>query len=325
MKATVTQKMRAEGLTGRLWAIWQLGKPRLSSLVLVSAALGYTLGARGGFAWLSFTAMLTGTLLVSWGIHALNQYIERDIDSIMERTRERPLPAGSLPPEPVWWWGWAAAGSGVMVLALGANPLAAAIGLAVVVIYIAVYTPLKKVTQLNTLVGAVPGSLPPVLGWAAATGHLDREALSLFLIMYIWQLPHFLSIAWLYREDFRKAGLVMITVDRTNGGSTRRQLPLYTATLLLVSLHPSLIGMAGQLYFFGALALGIVFLAFATAMAFRMTDLSARRVLRVSVLYLPLLLLLLVYDSKPRPVESSVIHIHTDSGIHHHVPPGGGP
>ena len=325
MKATVTQRIRAEGGPSRLLAIWQLGKPRLSALVLVSAALGYLLGARGGFAWMSFAAMLLGTLLVAWGIHALNQYIERDIDAIMVRTRERPLPAGALPPEPVWWWGWAASGCGVLVLALGANPLAAGIGLAVVVIYIAIYTPLKRVTQLNTLVGAVPGSLPPVLGWAAATGNLDQEALSLFLIMYIWQLPHFLSIAWLYREDFRKAGLVMITVDSTNGGSTRRQLPLYAATLLLVSLHPSLIGMAGPLYFFGALAMGVVFLAFAVAMAFRMTDLSARRVLRVSVLYLPLLLLLLVYDARTRPPEPIALHIHTDSGIHPHAPPGGRP
>ncbi|MEE8435363.1 MAG: heme o synthase [bacterium] len=325
MKATVTQRIRAEGAAGRLWAIWQLGKPRLSSLVLVSAALGYILGAKGGFAWISFAAMLAGILLVSWGIHALNQYIERDIDAIMERTRERPLPAGTLPPEPIWWWGWAAAGGGVLVLALGANPLAAGIGLAVVVIYIAVYTPLKRVTQLNTLVGAVPGALPPVLGWAAATGKLDQEVLSLFLIMYIWQLPHFMSIAWLYREDFRKAGLAMIAVDQTDGWSTRRQLPLYTATLLLVSLHPTLIGMAGQLYFFGALALGSVFLAFAVAMAFRMTDLSARRVLRVSVLYLPLLLLLLVYDSKTRPPELSALHVHTDSGIHLHALNGGRP
>ena len=189
----------------------------------------------------------------------------------------------------------------VAVLALGANPIAAALGLAVVVFYIAIYTPLKRVTQLNTLVGAIPGALPPVLGWAAASGTLDRDALSLFLIMYIWQLPHFLSIAWLYREDFRKAGLAMITVDNTGGGSTRRQLPLLTATLVVVSLHPTLIGMAGQVYFFGALGLGIVFLVFSIAMAFQMTDLSARRVLRVSVLYLPLLLLLLVYDVKTRP------------------------
>lgn len=325
MKAVVTQRIRAESAPSRLLAIWQLGKPRLSSLVLVSGALGYTLGAKGEFAWMSFTAMLLGILLVSWGIHALNQYIERDIDAIMERTRERPLPAGSLPPEPVWWWGWAASCGGIAVLALGANLLAAGLGLAVVVIYIAIYTPLKRVTQLNTLVGAIPGSLPPVLGWAAAAGTLDQDAMSLFLIMYIWQLPHFLSIAWLYREDFRKAGLVMITVDQTNGGSTRRQLPLYTATLLLVSLHPALNGMAGQLYFFGALALGVVFLAFAIAMAFRMTDLSARRVLRVSVLYLPLLLLLLVYDAKTRPPEPTSLHIHTDIGLHPHASKGGRP
>ncbi len=163
----------------------------------------------------------------------------------------------------------------------------------------ALYTPLKRYSQLNTLVGAVPGALPAPLGWAAASGELGQEALALFLIMFVWQLPHFLPIAWLYREDFRRAGLKMITVDDPTGGATRRQLVLYTATLVLVSLYPTVIGMAGPIYFFGALVLGLLFMAAALAMSMRLTDGRARMVLKVSVTYLPLLLLLLLFDATP--------------------------
>jgi protoheme IX farnesyltransferase len=278
----------------------QLGKPRISTLVLVSTALGYLLGSTPPFRWGEFLALLGGTLLVSWGIHALNQVLERDTDRLMPRTRDRPLAAGRLPPGPVRIAGLAATVAGLAVLLLGTNPPAAAIALVVAVIYVGIYTPLKRITRLNTLVGAVPGALPAPLGWVAARGTLELEAWSLFLIMFIWQLPHFLPIAWLYRNDFRQAGLAMISVDDPRGGSTRRQLLLYTATLVLVSLNPTVIGMAGTVYFAGALALGVGFFVAALAMALHLTDDRARMVLRVSVLYLPLLLCLLVYDATPR-------------------------
>ena len=318
MKAPPLTASRAPWLAGRLVALVELGKPRLSALVLISAALGFVLGAGGEVPWGRFTALLAGTALVAWGIHALNQYLERDIDRVMTRTRHRPLPSGRLRPGPVRWWGLGSVGAGLTVLFLGTHPLAAGIALAVATIYVFIYTPLKRITQLNTLVGAVPGALPAVLGWAAATGGLGPEALALFLIMYVWQFPHFLPIAWLYREDFRAAGVAMITIDDSGGWSTRRQVLLYAATLVPVSITPTVIGMAGMLYFWGALALGTVFLGAALAMAIQLNDRRARMMLRISIIYLPLLLTLLVVDARPLAPPPAVIHIHGDGEIHRH-------
>jgi heme o synthase len=289
----------AAALGARLADVLQLGKPRITTLVLVSTALGFALGGNGPFPWGRFAALMAGTALVAWGINALNQYLERDIDALMPRTRNRPLPAGRLRPQPVLVGGIAGTLAGLAVLALGTNWLACAIAGAVAVLYVGVYTPLKRYSALNTLVGAVPGALPAPLGWAAASGTLGIEAFSLFLIMFVWQLPHFLPIAWLYRNDYRAARLAMITVNDPTGASTRRQQLLYTATLVLISLHPTVIGMAGTTYFVGALLLGLAFFAAAVAMVMKLTDERAHRVLRVSVLYLPLLLGLLVYDATP--------------------------
>lgn len=300
MKASISQPSHLPTATwGRLSDVVQLGKPRIITLVLISTALGFALGHDGAMPWGRFCALMAGTLLVSWSINALNQYLERDTDALMPRTRNRPLPSGRLRPRPVLYAGVAGSAGGVIVLYLGVNGLAASIAVTVAVLYVGVYTPLKRVSQLNTLVGAVPGALPAPLGWAAARDSLGVEALSLFLIMFVWQLPHFLPIAWLYRHDFRKAHLAMITVDDPSGASTRRQLLLYAATLVLISLHPTLIGMAGGTYFLGALLLGLVFFAAALAMALELTDARARVVLKVSVIYLPLLLGLLVYDANP--------------------------
>jgi heme o synthase len=286
-------------LPGRLADVIQLGKPRIATLVLITTALGFLLGGYGPFPWGRFAALMAGTALVAWGINALNQYLERDTDALMPRTANRPLPAGRFAPRPVLLAGCAGTAAGLALLALGVNTVAFWIGLTVAVTYVAIYTPLKRVTALNTLVGAVPGALPAPLGWAAAQGRLGQEAVALFLIMFVWQLPHFLPIAWLYRHDFRKARLAMITVNDPTGGSTRRQQLLYTATLVLISLYPVEIGMAGTTYFTGALILGALFFAAAVHMALRVTDERARLVLKVSVLYLPLLLGLLVYDATP--------------------------
>jgi protoheme IX farnesyltransferase len=283
----------------RLADILQLGKPRITTLVLVSTALGFALGGSGPFQWLRFAALMAGTALVAWGINAINQYMERDIDALMPRTRNRPLPAHRLPPQPVLVGGIVGTLTGLAILALWLNGLAFWIGVTVAVTYVLIYTPLKRVSALNTLVGAVPGALPAPLGWAAASGSLGQEALALFLIMFVWQLPHFLPIAWLYRDDYRRARLVMITVDDATGGSTRRQLVLYTATLLAISLYPAMIGMAGTTYFVGAIVLGLAFFAAAVAMALKVSDERARMVLKVSVLYLPLLLALLAFDATP--------------------------
>jgi heme o synthase len=300
MKAPpLTGPAGATTLPARLADIVQLGKPRITTLVLITTALGFVLGGNGPFPWGRFGALMVGTGLVAWGINAINQYLERDIDALMRRTRDRPLPAHRLTPGPVLAGGIAGTLAGLAVLGLAINALSFAIGLTVAVVYVLIYTPLKRVTALNTLIGAIPGALPAPLGWAAARGSLGLEAASLFGIMFIWQLPHFLPIAWLYRNDYREAGLAMITVNDPSGGSTRRQQILYTATLVLVSLHPTLIGMAGMTYFVGALALGLLFFAAAARMTLQLTDERARTVLRVSVLYLPLLLALLAYDATP--------------------------
>jgi len=279
------------------WAdIVLLGKPRISTLVLVSTILGFFLGSGGNFHWNTLIALMAGTILLSWGIHALNQYMERDTDALMERTRDRPLPSGRLQPKPVLIAGLIVTPISWGVFWWGTNGITTLIAIGVAILYVAIYTPLKRRSQLNTLVGAVPGALPPVLGWAAGSGQLGVEALAMFLIMFVWQLPHFLPIAWLYRDDFRKANLAMITVDDPTGGSTRRQLILYSFTLVAVSLFPSFIGMASFIYCIGALALGAAFFVCALAMARHLSDDRARLVLRASVIYLPLLLGLLAYD-----------------------------
>lgn len=284
---------------GLLADIVQLGKPRITGLVLISCALGYMLGRQGSTEWMLFGAMLLATLCVSWGIHALNQYMERDIDALMPRTCGRPLPAGRMQPERVFYAGLAVTTVGLGLMIVSTTLWSALVAAAVVVLYLGAYTPLKRVSQLNTLVGAVPGALPAVLGWVTARDAVGPGAMALFLIMFVWQLPHFLPIAWLYRFDYRRAGLKMITVSDPSGASLRRQQVLYTGTLILVSLYPTLIGMAGMTYFVGALVLGAMFLAASSALAISLTDARARMVLKVSVIYLPLLLALLAYDVNP--------------------------
>ena len=282
---------------GLLADVATLGKPRILVMVLVATAVGYLVAAAPWVDMIHLAGVLLGTALVGGGVNGLNQYLERRPDALMARTRNRPLPAGRLRPEPVLIGGAVASLAGVALLAWWANLLSGSIGALVIVTYLACYTPLKRVTGLNTLVGAVPGALPPVLGWVAARGSVGSEALAMFLILFVWQLAHFLSIAYLYREDYRVAGMPMISVTDASGGAVRRQLVLYTATLIPVSMYPSIIGMAGLTYFYGAALLGALFLAAALAMAWRPSELRAQICLKVSVAYLAALLPLLVYDS----------------------------
>lgn len=283
-----------------------LSKPRITSMVLVATGVGYAMGAGGPLDWVHLGGVLVGTLLVSAGVMGINQYMERDMDSLMERTSDRPLPAGRMRPGSVLAISTTAGTVGMVVLALWANLISAAIGLLVVVTYLACYTPLKRRSGLNTLVGAVPGALPPVLGWAAAHGGVGHEAFALFLIMFIWQPPHFLSIAYLYRKDYANAGLPMLSVLDPSGSMTRRQLVVYSATLIPVSMYPSRIGLTGEIYLFGALGLSLLFFAAALAMALRQGDTTAKVLLKVSVAYLPLLFALMLYDSG----GSSHVHSH---------------
>lgn len=281
--------------SGLLASLWVLSKPRISGMAVLATAAGYLLAAGRAPDWPHMAGVVAATVFLAVGNSALNQYMERDTDRLMERTRSRPLPAGRLEPKTVLLLGGGASAIGVAALGLWANPLTAALAVLVFVTYLACYTPLKRVSALNTLVGAVPGALPPVLGWAAATGGLGIEALALFILLFVWQPPHFLAIAYLHREDYRRAKMAMLTLG-DQAGVARRQMVIYSATLVPVSLYPATIGMAGETYFYGALILGLAFLAAALVMVFKTGPGTARFMLKTSVIYLPLVFALLIYD-----------------------------
>jgi protoheme IX farnesyltransferase len=238
---------------------------------------------------------MAGTALLCGGASALNQYAERDADARMTRTSRRPLPAGRLRPEEAMVFGLALSGAGLALLVF-VNPLTLALGAASLAIYVLVYTPLKRVTSLSTVVGAVPGALPPLMGWAAARGSLGAAGLGLFAILFLWQLPHFLAIGWLYRDDYARGGFAMLSVADPNGSSSGRQAVLYATALLPVTLASGLLAAAGKGYLWGALLLGLAFLGCAAVFAWRRTAPAARLLFFSSVLYLPLVLGLMVFD-----------------------------
>ena len=274
--------------------VMTLVKARLSLLVLVTTLVGFLLGWRGPLDWARLFATLIGTALCAGGAAALNQWWERDLDARMKRTRARPLPAQRMQPLDALFFGLFFSVTGVAILGLFTNPRAAFLAFATIAIYILIYTPMKRWSSLNTLVGAVPGALPPLIGWVAARGHYELEGCLLFAVLWFWQMPHFLAIAWMYREDYANAGCVMITDHDPEGGITSRQALLYSFCLLAVTLLPGLIGFNSPLYFFAALALGTFFCGFAINFAFRRDRPAARRLFFCSILYLPLLLGVLV-------------------------------
>ena len=273
----------------------ELSKPRITTLVVLTAAVGYALGA-SAFRGLTFLAVLAGTALVAGGASALNQYAERDADARMLRTRQRPLPAGRLAPSEALAFGLLAAGAGLAVLGLATNLMTLALGAAALGSYVLAYTPLKRVTSLCTVVGAVPGAIPPMMGWAAARGSLDRTAWALFGVLFLWQLPHFLALAWMYRDDYARGGFPMLAVSDRDGGSTGRQAVLYAASLLPVTLAAGLFAGAGRVFLWGGLAGGLLFLAGAALFARKRETVWARRLFFASVLYLPAVLGLMVFD-----------------------------
>jgi protoheme IX farnesyltransferase len=275
-----------------------LAKLRITFMVLVATAVGYLLGAGPFRDWGFLGIVILATFLLGAGVNALNQYMERNTDGLMRRTASRPLPTGRMRPKTALACGLGASALGVIMLWWVVNPLCGMIGGLVVVTYLLCYTPLKRLSGLNTLVGAVPGALPPVLGWAAGAEELGQGALALFLILFVWQPPHFLSIAHLYREDYATAGMPILTVVDPSGNAARRQLILYSATLIPVSMYPSMIGLTGEVYFFAALALSLGFLASAAALALRQTEERARLLLKVSVFYLPVLFAFMIYDAR---------------------------
>ncbi len=278
-------------------AIWNdLVKSRLTLLVLLTTLSGFYAASQGAMDMMLLAHALFGTALVACGAAALNQWWERDLDARMARTATRPLPAGEMTPQTVLIAGTAMCMAGLAHLAIFVNPLTALLGVITMGSYVFIYTPLKTRTTLNTLVGAIPGGLPPLMGWAAARDEISREGWALFAIIFFWQLPHFLAIAWMYRDEYERAGFVMLPSRDPDGSRTGRQAVSHTLGLIPVSISPVVLGVAGLVYFAGALLLGAVFLWSAIRFSREMTRLRARRLFLASILYLPALFILLAAD-----------------------------
>ena len=275
----------------------QLTKPRIAAMVALTVWLGYAV-IPGGPGWLAPLGAMLGAALAAMGAAALNQTFERDTDALMERTRHRPIPAGRVSPHAAGALGFTLGLVGCEIVYLAANPLAAALTVLTLASYAGVYTPLKRRTTLNTIIGAVPGALPPVIGAAAADPRaaVALPAVLMFAIMFLWQLPHFLAIAWLYREDYARAGLAMLPVHDPAGGATFRQILLTCLALLPLGLLPGALGVAGEASFVGSLVAGLVFLAFGVRLARSGSNADARLLFLVSLVYLPLVLALMVLD-----------------------------
>jgi protoheme IX farnesyltransferase len=273
-----------------------LAKPRLNVLVVASTVAGYAMahGDTGNLAALGAT--IVGTAFVASGASAINQVIEREPDALMRRTRLRPLPDGRLGSSEALIFAAIISVLGLLTLATGVNVLSALVALATLVSYAAIYTPLKRRTSFATVIGAIPGALPPVIGWAAASNSLSQGAWVLFGIVFLWQLPHFLAIAWMYREDYARAGFPMLPVIEPDGHSTARQAVFYAAALLPLALAPTLVGMSGTLYFAGALAITLIFLAASVRFAMTRAVRDARRLFFASIIYLPILWALMIVD-----------------------------
>ena len=273
-----------------------LTKPRLNLLVLLTTLGGLYLGAPDGVAPVLLFHTLIGTALVAGGASALNQVWERDTDGLMRRTRTRPVPDGRLQAAEGLRFGLLLSAIGLVQLALGVNLAAALVAAATLGSYVLLYTPLKRRTWLSTLIGAFPGALPPVIGWAAATGRIDVAALTLFGIVFFWQIPHFLAIAWLYREDYARAGLPLLPVIEPDGRSTGRQALIYAVLLVPVSVSPAATGLAGTAYVAVAVVLGAALVALSVTFARERSTTAARRLFLASIAYLPLLWAVLVVD-----------------------------
>ena len=287
-------------LSTRANAYVALTKPDVSFLVLMTTAAGYYMGVRGPVDWLHMIHAIFGTMLIAAGTAALNHYIERDIDRYMRRTASRPLPSGALEPKAALIFGVTLAIAGAVDLYFVGGPLACGLGTATCLSYLLAYTPLKKRTVWATFVGAFPGAIPPMIGWVAATGSLDRGAWLLFAILFLWQFPHFHAISWMYREDYARAGIRMLPVVDREGTRTFRQIILYAAGLVGVSLLPAIVGLAGVTYFFGALVTSTALVQVCLWAASNKTNARAKWLMHATVLHIPLLLGLLVYDKIPR-------------------------
>lgn len=272
----------------------ELFKARLSFFNIMTALVGFLAAWQGPMNYLIFVAAMVGTALSAFGASALNQWLERDLDALMRRTQDRPLPARRMPPREALLVGSMCCVTGVLCFGFFVNLLSAALTALTIVSYVFLYTPMKRISTLNTLVGAVPGALPPLIGWTAATNGIQFGGVILFMIMWFWQMPHFMAIAWMYREDYARAGFKMLSVADDDGSVSAKQSVIYSVCLLAVSLLPSFVGLTNEYYFFGALALGVAFWAVSMRFLWLRTRAAARLLFFASILYLPLLLGLLL-------------------------------
>jgi heme o synthase len=280
----------------KAWSYVVLTKPDVTFLVVITTVAGFYLGSTGPLDWALLLHTLFATMLVAGGTAALNQYVERDMDAVMRRTAARPLPAGTLQPRDVVIFGVVTIVAGALWLALAVNAIAALVALATTVLYLGVYTPLKTRTPFATAVGAIPGALPPLIGWAAARGSLSLGGWVLFAILFFWQFPHFMAIAWMYREDYARAGIKMLPVVEPKGNSTFRQIVTTSAILVWVSALPSVIGMTGISYFFAALVLGMALLQVSLWANRSRTNVRAKWLMHATVAHIPILLCWMIAD-----------------------------
>ena len=271
-------------------------KPRLVLMILITTAAGFYIGSQQAVNWLRCLHTLIGAGLTAAGVLGLNQYLERDIDAQMKRTQDRPLPGGRMLPLVALLFGVMLTGGGMLYLTFIVNPLSGLVISLIVASYLFLYTPLKRKTSLCTLIGAVPGALPPVVGWAAARGTVTAEAWVLFAILFLWQLPHSLAIAYIYRDDYAKAGLRLLPVIHPDGASTRRQIVINCVALLAIGLLPALLSIAGGIYFLIALLSGLAFLAFGIYLGVARSVQAARYLLYASLLYLPIIFITMALD-----------------------------
>ena len=274
----------------------ELSKPRICLLALVMASLGYVLGLPGEFRLLPYAGMLIGTALVGVSCGSLNMYSEREIDGKMWRTMNRPLPAGRVPANWALVIGLVSGFLGEFILLTTTNSVTAVLGAITIMFYVVIYTPSKQVSSMSTLIGAIPGAMPPLMGSTAAAGMLTSEGFLLFMILFIWQIPHFLAIAWIYKEDYARGGFPILSVIDEQGPYVAKQVILYTMVLLPLTLLPTLWHVAGETYFFGALFLGVVFLIMGVKWAVSLEKESAKALFLYSVVYLPVLSVLMIWD-----------------------------
>lgn len=294
--AAEMEQDRSIGLREKLAAYFELTKPRIAFLLVLTSAAGFYLGTAGAFEVVLFANAMIGITLLAFGVATLNQYIERRIDVLMDRTSKRPLPTDRITPNEALIFGIGQCLVAEVYLYFLVNPLTAALGLVVIIGYVLVYTPLKTRTSASTAIGALPGAMPPLMGWTAAANDITLAAWSLFVIQFLWQFPHFLAIAWMYREQYAKAGILMLPVVEPEGRLTARQIVMFTIMLVPASLAPFFLGFAGVIYLTAASILGIWFLWVSVQAARSRTLEKARKLLLVSVIYLPLLFVMLVLD-----------------------------